>query len=81
VAELPDAIDEIPGNCGREADVEVELGRDIGSRVGGGKGRTCGPSSITDRNGGRSSSDMRLKAGRGRIGARMVASLTVSVSS
>ena len=39
-AELPEASDEMPGSCGRDADVEVELGREMGSRVGGGNGRT-----------------------------------------
>lgn len=41
------AIDEMPGSCWWEWDavVEVELGRDIGSRVGGG-GRLLCPSSI-----------------------------------
>jgi hypothetical protein len=36
VVELPDARDDMPGNCGRDADVDVELGRDMGSNVGGG---------------------------------------------
>lgn len=81
MAGLPEASDEIPGSCGKDADVEVELGREIGSRVGGGNGSICGPSSITDRNGGRSGSKARMGiadgTGRGSTGARTVASLTV----
>lgn len=46
IAPLLEARDDMPGSCVRfaEADVEVELGRDIGSSMGG--GRICGPSSI-----------------------------------
>jgi hypothetical protein len=41
--------EDMPGRCARFADAEdvAELGREIGSIVGG--GRTCGPSSISKR--------------------------------
>lgn len=40
----------MPGRCVKDADadVDVELGREIGSRVGG--GRICGPSSMAGLN-------------------------------
>lgn len=57
---MPEASDEIPGSCGKDSWLEVELGRDIGSRVAGSESRGSGgcalpvESSTSDRNGGRS---------------------------
>jgi len=41
-AEFPVAIDDIPGSCAaKDFSVDVELGREMGSRVAGGSGRVA----------------------------------------
>ncbi|KAI4866290.1 hypothetical protein F4820DRAFT_417723 [Hypoxylon rubiginosum] len=50
VADSPAARAETPGSCATDAAAEeVELGRDIGSRVTGKDGTATVPSSMTDR--------------------------------
>lgn len=71
VVEFVVASAETPGSCAIEAVAEdVELGRDIGSRVAGGSGGAA-PSSITDRIGGSAGDAVRV--GRGEvIGGRLL---------
>lgn len=63
VAALTAARDDMPGSCVNDADaaVEAELGREIGSRVGG--GRIWGPSSIAGRGRGQVLFEGCVKAG------------------
>lgn len=61
-AEPPVASAAIPGSCAREACVDVELGRDMGSRVAGSVSN-CAPSSIRARTGGSSRSGGGVSAG------------------
>ncbi|KAI0890350.1 uncharacterized protein GGS22DRAFT_150664 [Annulohypoxylon maeteangense] len=72
VAELAAASAETPGSCAIDAVTEdVELGRDIGSRVAG-NGAAAVPSSITDRIGGSAGDDV-VRVGRGEvIGGRLL---------
>ncbi|KAI0013112.1 hypothetical protein F4779DRAFT_565817 [Xylariaceae sp. FL0662B] len=69
VAEEAAASAEIPGSWAIDAVVEVELGRDIGSRV---TGNGVVPSSMTARIGGNAGDDVRVGIGA-IIGGRLFA--------
>lgn len=70
----------MPGKWGIDAEVEVELGREMGSRVVGGNARLARAvaSSMTDRNDGNSVSAILSKAEAGARGSRTAARMAVA---